>query len=77
MDTLSTSVHCECTGKTYKHIKQHTKSSTHNAWIGAQELRDLKIVLTRKDNEIVRLSAENGLLKAWVEKLLREESPAN
>jgi len=69
--TLSRSVQCECTGKTYKHIKQHQKSGIHIAWVGARELRDLKIVLTHRDNEIVQLSTENDLLRTWVEKLIR------
>lgn len=52
---ISNCVVCECTGKTYKNIKIHQKSQTHQAWVTRNELRELKIELTRKDNKILFL----------------------
>ena len=72
---LSTCFQCECNGKMYDSrpkLKQHQKSQFHIAWHNSRELRELKITLTRRDNEIVKLNGEKVYLREWCEKLLRD-----
>ena len=49
---------CECNKKEYLSVaslKQHKKTKAHQSWEGTKELRDLKIKLTERDNEILAL----------------------
>lgn len=74
---VSTCFQCECNGKMYDSrtkLKQHQKSQSHVAWHTARELRELKITLTRRDNEILKLTTENTFLKEWTEGLIRGAS---
>ena len=49
---------CECNKKQYPSLtslKQHKKTKVHQSWESAKELRELKIQLTTRDNEILSL----------------------
>src|SRR6056300_999136 len=49
---------CECNKKEYptlSSLKQHKKTKAHTNWENTKELRELKIKLTEKDNEILSL----------------------
>jgi hypothetical protein len=49
---------CECNKKQYPSLaslKQHKKTKVHQSWESTKELRDLKIQLTARDNEILSL----------------------
>jgi len=49
---------CECNKKDYptlSSLKQHKKTKVHTNWENTKELRELKIKLTEKDNEILSL----------------------
>ena len=57
---------CECTGKNYKTksgLAAHKKTKVHLAWEQGSEMRSLKIELTKKDNLIVQLNADNSALQ--------------
>lgn len=57
---------CECNNKTYpsmQSLKAHKKTKVHKSWEETQELRELKIKLTEKDNEIVNLTNNICTLK--------------
>lgn len=71
---LSTAFQCECNGKIYDSpakLKQHQKTNSHIAWVNVRELRELKITLTQRDNEIMKLKNEKEYLREWCERLLR------
>jgi len=66
---------CPCNKKTYesqKKLKLHQKTQGHKSWIEHEELREIKIELTRRDNKITKLGAENMFLREYVEELLRK-----
>ena len=53
---------CDCNNKCYPSqasLKSHKKTKSHKQWEEQNELRELKIKLTEKDNKI--LSLENKL----------------
>ena len=48
---------CECNGKSYpseSSLKAHKKTKGHLAWENSSEMRKLKIMLTERDNEILK-----------------------
>lgn len=52
---------CECNQKEYPtlaSLKQHKKTKAHTNWENTRELRELKIKLTEKDNEILSLQTK-------------------
>lgn len=52
---------CECNNKEYpsqSSLRVHKKSKSHQAWEKSKELRDLKICLTERDNEILSLQTK-------------------
>ena len=72
---VATLFKCFCNQKVYDtraKLKQHQKTKIHLAWVDHEELREIKIELTRKDNEITRLNAENMFLRQYTEDLLRK-----
>ena len=69
---ISKCVVCECTGKTYKNIKTHQKSQIHQAWVTKNELRDLKIQLTQRDNMIVILENKINQLQELNTRLISD-----
>lgn len=49
---------CECNQKKYpseSSLKAHKKTKGHISWLNTKELRELKMSLTERDNEIVAL----------------------
>jgi len=65
---------CPCNKKIYesqKKLKLHQKTQGHKSWVEREELREIKIELTRRDNTIIKLGAENSFLREYVEDLLR------
>lgn len=57
---------CECNNKDYpssNSLKTHMKTKGHISWEKARELRDLKMSLTEKDNEILALKLKVDRLK--------------
>jgi hypothetical protein len=57
---------CECTQKNYKSktaLLNHKKTKIHTQWEQNAELRNLKIAMTHKDNEIVKLKTDKELLQ--------------
>ena len=68
---------CPCNNKAYpSHValKAHQKTKSHNAWQTSNELRELKIALTEKDNTIVALTHKIDLLKELNTTLLQRIS---
>jgi len=66
---------CPCNNKIYESqnkLKLHQKTQRHKSWIEREELREIKIELTRRDNNITKLQAENMFLREYVEELLRK-----
>ena len=56
---------CQCSGRTYpseQSIRAHQKTKMHLNWINGEELRSIKIELTRKDNKILKLKSNNDQL---------------
>lgn len=57
---------CECTQRNYKSrsgLAAHKKTKVHVQWEQNSELRNLKIEMTKRDNEIVRLQSDKELLQ--------------
>ena len=57
---------CECNNKTYpskQSLNAHKKTKSHRSWEEAGELRELKMTLTHRDNEIVTLKNTINSLK--------------
>ena len=57
---------CECSDRTYpssQSLKAHQKTQMHKSWVNTKELRDMKIFLTERDNEILRLKGVVDNLK--------------
>jgi len=72
---VATLFRCFCNQKIYDthvKLKQHQKTKCHLAWVDHEELREIKIELTRKDNEITRLNTENMFLRQYTEDILRK-----
>ena len=66
---------CPCNNKIYEShqkLKLHQKTQRHKSWIDHEELREIKIELTRRDNNITKLQAENMFLRDYVDELLRK-----
>jgi hypothetical protein len=54
---------CPCNNNSHTYpsrvaLNIHKKSKSHLAWLDAEELRELKIILTKKDNEIMMLRTQ-------------------
>ena len=51
---------CECNGKRIRQssVKTHFNSQAHILWSNAQELRNLKINMTRNENRLVELEVD-------------------
>lgn len=57
---------CECNDKEYpsqSSLKSHRKTKAHISWENTKELRDLKIKLTERDNQILSLHTKITSLK--------------
>ena len=57
---------CECNNKEYPSstsLKAHRKTKGHLSWENAKEVRDLKMRLTERDNEILALNLKIERLK--------------
>jgi hypothetical protein len=57
---------CECNGKSYpseSSLKAHKKTKGHIAWENTSEVRKLKIMLTERDNDILKLKDQNSKLR--------------
>lgn len=68
---------CPCTDRTYPSqtaLKAHQKTKAHKAWETANELRELKIALTEKDNAIVALNRSITALRELNAMLLKRIS---
>jgi len=64
---------CPCSGRTYpsnKSLLAHQKTKMHLNWMNGEELRSIKIELTRKDNKILKLKRDNNQLMRVNELLL-------
>lgn len=71
---------CECNNKTYpskQALSQHRKTKGHQSWQEKSELRDLKVELTHRDNEILRLKNAVNLLKELNTTLIKRLSVEN
>ena len=63
---VALSYSCDCTQRNYKSrsgLAAHRKTKVHMQWEQNSELRMLKVQLTHKDNEIVKLTADKELLQ--------------
>ena len=52
---------CQCNNREYPSqasLRSHKKTKTHQTWENSKELRDLKIRLTERDNEILSLQTK-------------------
>jgi hypothetical protein len=52
---------CNCNKKTYPNdisLKIHFQSKAHKYWIQEKELKELKINLTEKDNQLIALKTK-------------------
>ena len=66
MNSISYSLTCKCNSKTYsseKSYKTHCKTKGHLAWVEQTELKNIKMELTRRDNEITVLKKKNEDLR--------------
>jgi len=66
MNSISYSLTCKCNNKTYsseKSYKNHCKTKGHLAWTEQMELKNIKMELTRRDNEITALKVQNEDLR--------------
>ena len=57
---------CECNNKQYNSLHSlriHKKTKGHQNWEREREIKLLKVVLTERDNEIVKLKNRMRLLK--------------
>ena len=71
---------CDCNQKTYpskQALSQHQKTQTHVAWRERNELKQLKIELTEKENIIISLTTQIDLLKELNRKLIEQISKTN
>jgi len=68
---------CPCNDKAYPSqtaLKAHQKTKAHKAWETSNELRELKIALTEKDNTIVALNQSIATLRDLNAMLLKRIS---
>lgn len=64
---------CDCSNRKYPSpsaLKAHKKTQIHKSWENETELKELKIILTRRDNEIVGLKNNLENLRELNTKLL-------
>ena len=62
MSEITENISCPCNGKFYKILKVHRKSKAHIHWEQKNEIRDLKIMLTERDNIIKKIEIDNKKL---------------
>ncbi len=65
-DQLSLCFTCECNNKSYPSqlsLKNHQKTKSHQQWMGINELKQLKVSLTEKENVILKLNLDIQNLK--------------
>jgi len=56
---------CPCSNRTYpseQSVRAHQKTKMHLNWMNGEELRSIKIELTRRDNKILKLKSDNNQL---------------
>jgi len=66
MNSISYNLTCKCNNKTYpseKSYNNHYKTKGHHAWVEQMELKNIKVELTRRDNEIISLKSQNKELR--------------
>ena len=70
---ISVQYTCNCNNKKYpsmQSLNAHKKTKGHLQWENDNELRNLKITLTEKDNEIVGLTNKVNMLRELNTQLL-------
>ena len=71
---------CPCSNRTYPHRRSllaHHRTKMHTKWVSENELRDLKISLTKRDNKILTLKNDNRQLMKVNELLLDRIKTSN